>query len=157
MEGKIMNIVSAEQHKLDMLLTQMGGKVKSIHGLLCFVHFYINDTELFYVYNVNAKDQFYLQKVLPYPVGAGVFSKSKEVIEYIKNDLKQFKNAVHSKNFNSFVNINTNLNNAIHKVEDVFMHNNVQDEKLLQIQKEIEKISQILLEIENESEKIVIE
>ncbi|MGB8451593.1 MAG: hypothetical protein WCD89_04605 [Anaerocolumna sp.] len=151
-----MNIVSAEQDNMDMLLTQLGAKVKSIHGLLCYVRFNINDTEIFYIYNINAKDQYYLQKVLPYPVGAGVFTKPSEIVEYIKNDIKFYKNASKSSVFGDFINTNVELHQIVHKLENTFMNYNVPSGKMKEISKELEHINEILDGVKDTCEKVVV-
>ncbi|MDF2587899.1 MAG: hypothetical protein K0S41_1740 [Anaerocolumna sp.] len=150
-----MNIVSAEQDNIDMMLTQMGAKVKSIHGLVCFVRFDINGTEIFYVYNVNAKDQYYLQKVLPYPVGAGVFTKPCEIVDYIKKDITLYKTAVKSSLFNSFTKVNLELHQIIHKMEETFMNYNVSDDMMTNVWKQLEQLNKTMDEIQHTSEKVV--
>ena len=151
-----MDYTSAEQTNLDMLLTQIGAKVKSLHGLICFVEFYINDTRLLYIYNLNAKEQYALQRILPYPIGAGVFSSPEEVVGYIKEDIRQFKNASNSKTFDAFIETGMKLHQTVHEMEDVFMHYNVPLDKLQEIQDELERIKSVLNEIKNTSDKIVL-
>lgn len=149
-----MNIISAEQDNIDMLLTQMGASVKSIHGLVCFVRFNINDTEIFYVYNINAKDQYYLQKVLPYPVGAGVFTKPSEIIEYIKKDINYYRKASKSSIFNDFISVNLELHHAIHKMEETFMNYNIPHEKMNEIVNRIEQLGQLINEVQETSKSL---
>jgi hypothetical protein len=149
-----MNILSAEQDNIDLLLTQMGAKVKSIHGLVCFVSFNINDTEISYVYNVNAKDKYYLQKVLPYPVGAGVFSKPSEIVNYIKKDIGYYKTASNSTIFKDFVDTNLELHKTIHKMEDTFLNYNVPHEKMEEIMVMINQINDILAQVQEKGTPI---
>ena len=151
-----MDIVSAEQTSLDMALTQIGAKVTSIHGLLCFVRYYIDDTELYYVYNINAKNQYYLQRVLPYPVGAGVFAKPDDIVEYIKNDIKQFENASNSSNFEEFIETTQRTHQTVHAIEEVFINYNVPLEKMQEIDTELSNITNILDDIKNKCVRIVV-
>lgn len=144
-----MDYVSVEQTDLDFELTQMGAKVTSINGLICFVKFEINGTELFYVYNINSKDQFYLQKVLPYPVGAGLFSNPAEIVDYIKNDMKEYKKAAESSNFERFVKINQSLDNIIQKIERTYMNHDISSEKLSEISEKIAQIDNILDKVQD--------
>ncbi|MFA9462854.1 MAG: hypothetical protein ACERKN_01035 [Velocimicrobium sp.] len=150
-----MNILSAEQDNIDMLLTQMGAKVKTIHGLICFVRFTIKDTEIFYVYNINAKDQYYLQKILPYPVGAGVFTKPSEIIDYIKKDISYYKTASKSTVFSDFININLELHGAMHKMEETFLNYNVPHDKLDEIVLKIGEINQLLDKAQEKGDPLV--
>lgn len=144
-----MNIISAEQDNIDLMLTQLGANVKSIHGLVCFVKFEIDNTEILYVYNINAKQQFYLQKVLPYPVGAGIFTKPGEIIDYIKKDIAYYKTASKSTVFNDFIDINMELHHIIHNMEETFMHYNVPHEKLHEVEQKLQEINSIVLEMQS--------
>ncbi len=139
-----MNFLSAEQDKLDMMLTQMGAQVKTINGLLCFVRFKIKDVELFYVYNINAKNQYYLQKVLPYPVGAGVFNSPDDIVSYIQNDINKFINASEKDSFELFLHTNSVLHSTIHKMENTFFEFDLSTEQLNSILQKLIKINDVL-------------
>ena len=152
-----MNILSAEQDQLDMQLTQMGAKVQSLHGLLCYIRFTIEDMELFYVYNINMKNQFFLQRIKPYPVSAGTFTNPQDIVEYIRDDVKQFRNAYNSKVFSEFVSVNAELQRLVQDVEDVFLGYNVPIEKMHEISNMILSVDSILEAIKNTSTKIVID
>lgn len=152
-----MNSISASQDELDMILTQMGAQVKSVHGIISYIRFKIDDTELFYVYNINADEQFYLQMVKPYPVGAGVFSKPRELINYIKNDIKQFSNAKNSSVFDEFIAVNQQLHLRMHSIQDMFMGYNVPIDKMIMIEKKIDEIKNLIEDIKTTSTKIEIE
>ena len=147
-------MLPAEQEDLDKTLSQMGAQVKSIQGLVCFVRFDIDGRELFYVYNINAKNQYYLQKVLPYPVGAGIFSHPSDVIAYIKRDLKLFRNAVKSRTFESFLQASTKIHTVLHKVEDTFLNYNVPIEEMQRISDVLDAVDAKLGEIRKSSQKI---
>lgn len=157
MDSIYMNILSAEQDQLDMQLTQMGAKVQSLHGLLCYIRFPIEDMELFYVYNINMKNQFFLQRIKPYPVSAGIFTNPQDIVEYIRDDVKQFRNAYNSKVFSEFVTVNAELQRLVQDVEDVFLGYNVPIEKMHEISNMILSVDNILENIKNTSTKIVID
>jgi hypothetical protein len=142
-----MNLLSAEQDNMNMLLTQMGAEVQSYHGLVCNVSFTINDTKIFYVYNLDSKEQYYLQKLLPYPIGVGEFTKASEIIDYIENDIACYKNASKSSVFKDFIHINMDLHKTIQKMDETFLKYNVPHDKLNEILGEIEKINNTLTEI----------
>ncbi|MVB12715.1 hypothetical protein CAFE_34570 [Caprobacter fermentans] len=146
-----MNNMSANQEEIDMMLTQMGADVTSLHGIISFIRFNLDQTELFYVYNINAKNQYFLQMVKPYPAAAGVFSKSKAVVQYIKNDIRQFRNASNSNVFQEFIAVNQNLYDSIQSIKDVFMTYNVPKDKMLEIKEKAGEISAVLDEIKSTS------
>lgn len=149
-----MDILSAEQENIDFMLTQMGANVKSLHGLICNASFHINGTEILYVYNLNEKDQYYLQKILPYPIGVGEFKRPSEIVDYIEKDIECYKNASKSSVFKDFININKELNNTIQKMDDAFLMYNVPHDKLDEIFNEIEKINQTISEIKKVSSTV---
>lgn len=149
-----MNIQSGAQDRRVMLLKQMGAKVTTIQGMVCYVKFSIEGTDIAYVYNINAKDQYFLQRVSPYPLGAGVFMTEEHVFTHIQKDIEQFKNASKSKAFQKYVEVNFKTHRAIHDLEDVFMHYNVPIESLHQIEKHLEEITVIVEDIRKTSPKI---
>jgi uncharacterized protein YdcH (DUF465 family) len=127
-----------------MLLTQMGAKVTSIHGVLFYVKFIIGEVEIFYVFNVNAKNQYYLQRVLPYPVGAGAFESPDLVIDYIREDIEKFKNASQSSRFSDFITVSSKLHKIVHGFEELFLDHNVLPDQMEAIEKSILELSSIL-------------
>lgn len=149
-----MSILLAEQEALDKTLLQMGAQVKTIEGMVCFVRFDIDGTELFYVYNINAKKQYYLQKVLPYPVGAGIFSNPADVVAYIRRDLALFRNAAKSRTFSCFLETNTKIHKVLHKVEDTFLNYNVPIEEMKRISDVLDAVDAKLSEIRRDSKQI---
>lgn len=149
-----MNNLSANLAEVDMQLTQMGAKVTNLHGLVSFIQFNLEQTELFYVYNINRKNQFFLQMVKPFSTGAGVFHKPQDIVQYIKNDLKQFKNASNSNVFPEFINVNQALCSTIRDIKDIFMTYNVPRNKMLQIKEKIDEISALLDGIKRTSDTL---
>lgn len=146
-----MNDMSANQEEIDMKLTQLGANVTSLHGIISFIRFSFDQTELFYVYNINAKNQYFLQMVKPYPAAAGVFLKPQAVVQYIKNDIRQFKNASNSNVFSEFVAVNQSLYDSTQKIKDVFMTYNVPKDRIVKIKEKVDEISDILSEIKSTS------
>lgn len=142
-----MNSVSANQEELKMMLAQMGADVTSLHGIICYIRFKLDNVELAYVYNLNANNQYYLQMIKPFHEGAGVFSKPQEIVKYIKDDLKQFSNAHNSKHFDDFIEVDRRLYAAVQNVKDVFMTYNVPKQKMLQIKEKIGEVDALLEEI----------
>jgi hypothetical protein len=123
--GRRMQYMSAQQDHIGMLLRQMGADVKQINGLVCFVRFYLDDTELYYVYNLNADDEYFLQRVKPYPMSAGVFPDAAEIADYIEKDLRAFQNAKKSGCFETFISENRRLTALSQGLEDAFLHSNI--------------------------------
>ena len=116
-----MQMVSAQQDHIGMLLRQMGADVTQINGLVCFVRFHIGDTELFYVYNLNDDDAYYLQRVKPYPMSAGVFADAAQIADYIQRDVNAFRGATENADFTAYVETNRRLAALIKTLEDAYM------------------------------------
>lgn len=151
-----MNIVSSQQDKMEMQLKQMGAEVQTIHGILSYVKIMIGTVEVFYAYNLNAKDKFFLQRITPYPLGAGVFSTQKQVLNYIKHDIEQFKNANNSKVFHKFIEVNYRTHRTSHELEDLFLNYNVPAEKMREIEGYLDHISNVIDELKQTSPQITL-
>lgn len=138
-----MNISKASGDMLEMELRQMGcTKINKVSGQLFFVKFDLeNDIFVSYSYNINHKNQFFLQRISPYPLPEGVFSTQFEVINFIDRDIKKFKNAIHSKNFNSFISIANIFNEIEHNLETLFLNYNVDKEVLDELKDQVIKLN----------------
>lgn len=134
-----MNISKASGDMLEMELRQMGcTKINKVSGQLFFVKFELeNDVCISYSYNINHKNQFFLQRISPYPLPEGVFSSQFEVISFIDRDIKKFKNAVNSKNFNSFISIANIFNEVEHDLESLFLNYNVDKDVLDSLKEQV--------------------
>ena len=136
--------VSAQQDNVAMLLKQLGADVKQINGLVCFVRFLVGGEELLYVYNLNAKDQYYLQRAMPYPMSAGVFPTTDAIAEYIENDLHAFQNAMNSGHFAEFVDLGRRVAAFSKGFEDAFLRYNISGDCFAEAQKNVAKLEHVL-------------
>ncbi len=139
-------LIDAEVAFNSMKLRQMGADVKVINSKMSYVKFDINGFKVSYVYNINKHGKYFLERISPYPIALREFDDEDDIIEIIKIDLEQFRNAVKSHNIKSFIDINRRLSEVIKKFEDLFLYYNVPEEentiiyeKLNEIEKEIEK------------------
>lgn len=135
-----MNVTSTQQDKMEMVLKQMGAKVESIHGILGYVKIEIGGVEVSYVYNVNNKNLFYLQRVLPYPLGAGTFSTQNEVVDYIRKDIKLFQAASESPTYHMYVDVNYRTHRLSHDLEELFLNYDIPVDEMELLDKEISEI-----------------
>ena len=115
--------MEAEQH--EMKLRQMEGEVLQLNAKCCYVRFHIGDFRLSYVYNINKSNRYFLERLKPYPLPLKEYENEEDVIETIRLDLEHFKNAARSKNINSFIKINQELNKTAKAFEDLFLYYNV--------------------------------
>ncbi len=143
-------MIDAELTLHSMELTQMGAEISIVNSKLCFVKFHVNEIDVMYVYNVNKKGKYFLERIEPYPLPLKEFEDESDIIKIIKIDLEQFKNATKSSNIKTFININRKLHRTIKKFEDLFLYYNIPEgpvmdimEKLIEIDDKIDEIKQV--------------
>ncbi len=142
-------LLEAELKLQAIKLRQMGGNVTVINSKMCYVKFDVSGVKVSYAYNVNKKGRYFLERIQPYPLPFKEYDREETIVEMIRIDLEQFKNAVKSDNINSFIEINRKLHSIMEKFEDLFLYYNVPAEenkvifaKLTEIEDEIEQTKQ---------------
>lgn len=137
-----MKYAHSELTQHTMVLKLMGADISTISSEMVYVSFKITDEiEVSYVYNVNRKDKYFLERIKPYPVVVKEFQTAKEVIDLIKLDVEQFRNAVLSHKVSSFIEVNKSLHKSILSFEDLFLYYNVDQEHIDVIQESIDNIN----------------
>lgn len=152
-----MNYLNVEASQHEMKLIQMGATVEQVNSKLCYVRFVIENIPVEYVYNINKKNKYFLERIKPYPLPVRTYEKEADIIEVISVDIKQFKNAVKSKNIERFAKINKEFNNTIKKFEDLFLYYNVPSLKAEDIMQKIEEIQDIIAKTKETSERVFFE
>jgi hypothetical protein len=145
----------ASQH--EMKLVQMGADFKQINSKLCYVKFQVEDLTVSYVYNINAKNKYFLERVKPYPIVSKEFENEDDVINQIEVDIKQFTNAAKSRNIHEFIEINRELYRSMKEFEDLFLYYNVPNEALKCILEQTKEIHKQVYEALNISKRIIFE
>ncbi len=87
-------------------LRQLGASsIKEIrNGILYIAKFELSeDLCVTYVFDVTKRDRYFLQRVTPYPISHGDFTSAQEVVEFIRKDIRKFRNAQNSHNFPKFL------------------------------------------------------
>lgn len=140
-----MQEIMVKQTMYEMQLKQMGAQIVSYRGLHCIVKFNINGFEVNYAYNINSKNQFFLQRRKPYRMSMGNYDEISDVVETIKADLDRIKNALASGKFDKFLEVNTRLLKAAKNLEGLFL-DYIVDEKVFN------DLSNIVTEIEKQIE-----
>lgn len=136
--------VMAEALEHEMKLVQMGGKVTQINGKLCYVQFYIEGIEIEYVYNINAKGEFFLERIKPYPLPVKPFSDESQVIEIIDIDLEQFRQASRSHHIATFIKLGQLFHGTAKRFEDLFLYYNVPESTLEELTKELQHANEVI-------------
>jgi len=139
------SIVNAEVSQHTMKLQQLGAKVNVINSTLCYVNFDISGFILQYVYNVNKRGNYFLERTKPYPLALQEFDSERDVVELISKDVDKFRNALKCHHIDEFVSMARDINNVFRTFEETFLNYNIPGEKVNKIFKKIQALG---LEIE---------
>ena len=137
-----------------MRLVQLGAKVEQINSKMCYIKFMIENVPVEYVYNLNKKNRYFLERIKPYPLPVRSFDAEADIVDVIEVDIKQFRNAVKSKNIDTFVGINKELNDTIKKFEDLFLYYNVPTMKAEVIMSKIHEIQDEIAKTKDIAERV---
>ncbi|SHJ62106.1 hypothetical protein SAMN02745975_02492 [Geosporobacter subterraneus DSM 17957] len=146
-----------EQDIHEIKLRQMGGDVEVIQGIMHYVSFDVEGTLVKYVYHINKKGKFFLQRRAPYPLNVGAYESQEDVIDIIRHDLAQMRNAKKSKKFNKFIEINKNLNCLMRNFEDLYLYYNVPRQQAEKIEETIDHLKNLIYETKDISERVYFE
>lgn len=147
-------LLDYEKSRQKLILKQLGGEIKEIKGSTCYVKFNLEDLDIVYVYHINLEKKYYLKRVEPYPLMAGIYESEQDVIEIIKIDLEQFKNAKKSKKFSRFIDINRKMHLMARKFDDLYLYYNVSGLNTERIKNKIQELDQLIEEIRKESKRV---
>jgi hypothetical protein len=142
--------INSEITQHTMKFQQMGAKVHVINSKLCYVNFDVGGFKIQYVYNVNKKGNYFLERIKPYPIPIKEFESEQDVVDIIEVDVEQFKSALKSHNIEGFINISRTLNKTLKKFEDLFLYYNIPGNEIDDL---IEKLGLFEKEIENLEKK----
>ncbi|MBK5251911.1 MAG: hypothetical protein JJE29_04680 [Peptostreptococcaceae bacterium] len=146
--------LDAEITQHTMKLQQMGAKVQVINSKLCYVNFDISGFKIQYVYNVNKKGNYFLERIKPYPMPIKEFELEQDVIDIIEVDVEQFKSALKSHNIEEFINISRTLNKTLKKFEDLFLYYNIPGKEIDNIVEKLESFEKEIDDLETKSERL---
>lgn len=118
---------------INVSLRQIGASsIKEVrNGILYIAKFELTEELcVTYVFNVTKRDKYYLQRVSPYPISYGDFEGAGEVVEFIRRDIKKFRNAINSHNFPRFLQTANEMVQLSHAIELLFLERNVSAEDI---------------------------
>ena len=145
-----------EGSMIEVILRQAGAsEVTKIAGFQYYIIFKLRDDySLAYAYNVNVNNEYFLQRVHPYPISHGSFANEQELVDFIKTDVAKFRQAIRSSNFAKFVEVTQKIQELTEKMERLFLNYNVDGDKLLNIDQGFDRIRDGIQQIAKESEKL---
>lgn len=135
-------------------LRKLGAKVTTIQGVMFYVKFEIGTTRLAYMYHIKSDNTYYLGRAKPYCMTIGDYETEEDVVDFIKNDLEHFKNAMNSKNFDEFIEIDQSVTKLVRNFEDLYLYYNVPKGDIDDIKKEVEEIIGRIDEVKSRSKLI---
>ena len=147
--------VNSEVNQHLMKLLQLGANVQVVSGKLIYVKFVLsNDVEVAYVYNINKHNKYFLERLKPYKLPIREFDSAADVIEIIKIDVEQFKNACNSHKIKSFISINKDLHHTIKSFEDLFLYYNIPTDCVSKLENSLKDIKEAIKKASTESNRI---
>ncbi|MBS5787333.1 MAG: hypothetical protein KIC98_05450 [Clostridioides difficile] len=151
-----MNENTAIGDSIEVILRQLGAtKIRKIRSYLYFIEFQLSEEwKVTYSYNINTKDEYFLQRIKPYPIPQGVFSDEYEVVSFITKDLKKFVNAKNSSNFPTFVEVTRKVNSINDEMEKLFLNYNVETDDLENLNSKLDNISKNIEDARNNSKQL---
>lgn len=89
------------------LLKQRGAtSIKTKPAYINIAKFELSDSvTVVYLYELKENEAIYLQRLEPYPMTMGQIDDENQLVAVIEEDIKKFKDALTSKNFNKFIEI----------------------------------------------------
>lgn len=149
------NLINAEIMQQTMRLHQMGAKVQVINSKLCYVSFDIGGFNIQYVYNVNAKGNYFLERIKPYPLPLKEFESEQDVIDVIEIDIEQFRNALRSHNIEEFIEFSRMLNRTLREFEELFLNYNIPKDGLDSLINKSNEMYQDIDDLKGKSKKLI--
>lgn len=147
-------LVNAEVLEHSMKLQQMGAKVNVINSKLCYVDFDISGFKLQYVYNINKKGNYFVERIKPYALPIKEFTSETDVIEIIAIDLEQFKNAIKSHQAGKFVDTSRSLIEVLKKFEDLYLYYNISQDNMETLMAKLKEFENEIFTVKEASERL---
>ncbi|MTI49494.1 hypothetical protein [Sporosalibacterium faouarense] len=138
-------------------LRDLGCNVVNVQGVMYYVTYNFEDLEISYMYHINPDNTYDLERIKPYVVSAGTLKTEEEIVNIIKIDIDQFKNAKRSKNFKDFIDVDTELSNAVRAFEDLFLYYNISKEDTNLIKTSIHNFKELLMKVRDRSQRVFYE
>ncbi|MGF7060762.1 hypothetical protein [Brassicibacter mesophilus] len=135
-------------------LEELDCKVVSIQGVMFYVVYECGDLKIEYMYHINQDNTYYLDRIKPYMVSAGNLETEEMVVDLIKVDIDQFKNAKLSNNFDDFIDIDKNISKTVKSFEDLFLYYNISKHDVNNIKQKISEVKELLKDVKNRSERV---
>lgn len=136
-------------------LKKLGARVLDIQGIMFYVKFILNDNvKLSYIYHLNPDNTYFLERIKPYSMAIGEYDNEEDIVDTIRVDLEQFKNAMNSKNFVNFIEIDNKISKLVRIFEDLYLYYNIEEEDLDKLKDGVYNVLEIIKDIKGHSERV---
>lgn len=136
-------------------LKKLGARVLDIQGIMFYVKFVLNDNiKLSYIYHLNPDNTYFLERIKPYSMAIGEYDNEEDIVDTIRVDLEQFKNAMNSKNFVNFIEIDNKIAKLVRIFEDLYLYYNIESEDLDKLKDGVYNVLEIIKDIQSHSERV---
>jgi len=135
-------------------LKKYGARVLDIQGIMFYVKFNIDGTKISYIYHLKPDNTYFMERIKPYTMPIGDFDSEEEIVDIIKVDVEQFKNAMKSHNFESFIKVDNNIGKLARIFEDLYLYYNISEKDLDMLNDEIKTVLDIMKNIKGHSERV---
>ncbi len=138
-------------------LSEFGAEVLDVSTTMTYVIFDLGEATVAYIYNVSPEDKFHFERAKPYAMDIGIYETETEIVDIIKNDIKQFKNAMNSSNFKRFIEIDRQIAKTVRTFEDLYLYYNIDNAALDKLSAEVERLKDEIFAIKEQSERVYFE
>ena len=135
-------------------LKKIGARVIDVQGIMFHVSFTINEQEIAFIYHLNPDNTFLLERVKPYFVQIGTYNKEENIVNAIKIDIEQFKNAMRSSNFNNFIKVDNHLSQLVRIFEDLYLYYNINNNQIGELDNNINDLLNKIKEMMKTSDRV---
>ncbi|GAU79745.1 hypothetical protein [Fusibacter sp. 3D3] len=135
-------------------IKNLGGHVIDIQGIMFLVKFDISGHKITYAYHLNEDNTYLLERVKPYFLSIGFYKDEEDIVDCIKVDIDQFRNAMHSSNFEQFIEIDNHLSKLVRLFEDLYLYYNINKDDLCKLDQSVDVILDNIKEIMKHSDRV---
>ncbi len=135
-------------------LKAMGANMLDIQGIMYYVKFNLEGHPISYMYHLKEDNTFYMERIKPYTMPLGDYDNEEDIVDVIRIDIDQFRNAMHSKNFERFITIDDHISTLVRLFEDLFLYYNIDKQDLDQLDGRVNAVLETILTIMEKSNRV---
>ena len=118
------------------------------------VKFNLNGNKITYAYHLNEDNTYFLERIKPYLLSVGDFQYEEDIVDIIRVDIEQFRNAMNSSNYGQFIEIDNHLTKLVRLFEDLYLYYNIEKEDLARLDESVDCILDNIKDIMKKSERV---